>query len=107
MPSSRGVRWLLGAFGWVAGPNWRSSSAGIARAAILHNVMLGGLHPPCEPTRQFGRGDGLAKIAEKCPLCTHVLPMADGAIEHSQRHGTLVFMATEQLLRQQRGGFGK
>ncbi len=40
-------------------------------------------------------GEELAKSAEMCPFCAHFFPMAQAAIEHSQSHGALVFMATE------------
>ena len=100
---SGGVHWMLGASCLVAWPNWRNSSAGVPRTAILHNVTSVGLHPPYELRRKFGQRGGLAKIAEKCPLCAHVFPIAEAAVEYRQSQGALAFMATERGTGQQRG----
>jgi hypothetical protein len=104
---SRRVRWMLRAPRLVAGPNSRNSSVGIPRAANLHNVTTGAVD--CTHTHElrgpFGQFEGLAKSAEKCPLCAHAFPIAEATITHRQSQGALVLMARQHGLRQQRGSF--
>ena len=79
---SGGACLMLGAARLVARPNSRDSSARIPMTSILHHVMNGELHRPGELRGSFGQCEGLAKSAEKCPLCTHVFPMVGATIEN-------------------------
>jgi len=53
----------------------------------------------------FRQGEKLAKSADIVPLLAHSRPLAEAAVEYSQSHGALAFMAAEHGTGSRRGSF--